>query len=87
MLTLECRLVHTSHAWAVMLSWETLNVNFQWNRAHRRSEVKQTHLVNIKKKSLTTFTLKDASLELYNDKYKRADLLNVEPVSKVSSIG
>lgn len=46
MYTLEGRLVHTGHAGAVVLTWETMDVNFQWYRANRRTEVKQTHLLH-----------------------------------------
>lgn len=44
--TLEGRLVHAGHAGAVVLPWETMDVNFQRYRANRRTEVKQTHLLH-----------------------------------------
>lgn len=44
--TLEGGLVHAGHAGAVVLSWKTVDVNFKWDRAHRRTEVKQTHLLD-----------------------------------------
>lgn len=44
--TLERGLVHAGHAGAVVLSWETMDVNFKWYRANRRTEVKQTHLLH-----------------------------------------
>jgi len=43
---LEGGLVHAGHAGAVVLSWKTMDVNFQWDRAHRRTEVKQSHLLD-----------------------------------------
>lgn len=44
LLTLKCRFVHASHARAVMLAREALNVHLQWNGAYWWSEVEQTHL-------------------------------------------
>lgn len=46
--TLEGGLVHAGHARTVVLSWETVDVNFQRYRANRRAEVKQTHLLHTK---------------------------------------
>lgn len=42
--TLEGWLVHAGHAGAVVLTWETMDMNLQRDRANRRAEVKQTHL-------------------------------------------
>lgn len=44
--TLEGRLVHAGHAGAVVLTWETMDVNFQRYGPNRRTEVKQTHLLH-----------------------------------------
>lgn len=39
-------LVHAGHAGAVVLSWETVDVDFKRDRANRWTEVKQTHLLD-----------------------------------------
>lgn len=43
-ITLEHRFVHRRHARTVMLAGETVDVHLQWDRAHRGTEVEQTHL-------------------------------------------
>lgn len=44
--TLEGGLVHGGHTGAVVLSWETMDVNLQRDGANRRTEVKQTNLLH-----------------------------------------
>lgn len=44
--TLKRGLVHGCHAGAVVLSWETIDVDFQRDGTNRRTEVKQAHLLD-----------------------------------------
>jgi len=43
-LTLKARFIHGSHTRAVMLPCKSVDVNFHWNRPHRGTKIKQTHL-------------------------------------------
>ena len=43
-ITLECRLVHGSHARAVMFARKSCNVNLKRHRSHGRPEVVETGL-------------------------------------------